>query len=201
MDQYVLRWWGSMDGKGRGCQTEHAGSPAQRVPSITLKLTFKSGKFASARKADAVLTVNCTEPPYIMQPAHTRVLVTRRVQPANKGEKERDRGGKAKPDRWNRERGKRRERGHAKKERTQRRTSGPNGAGITLRRKKEKKSGEMKKERRPPSLLNVNVRHLLLRLYDPLFVCICGTSAVRRRWRRSRKRWRRKWWRWRTSRH
>lgn len=29
---------------------------AQRVPSITLKLTFKSGKFASARKADAVLT-------------------------------------------------------------------------------------------------------------------------------------------------
>lgn len=88
-----------MDGKGRGCQTEHAGSPAQRVPSITLKLTFKSGKFASARKADAVLNVDCTEPPYIMQPAHTRVLVTRRVQPANKGEKERDRGGKAKPDR------------------------------------------------------------------------------------------------------
>lgn len=150
LDQYVLRWWGSMDGKGRGCQTEHAGSPAQRVPSITLKLTFKSGKFASARKADAVLTVDCTEPPYIMQPAHTRVLVTRRVQPANKGEKERDRGGKAKPDRWNRERGKRRGRGHAKKERTQRRTSGRNGAGITLRRKKEKKAERWRKREGHP---------------------------------------------------
>lgn len=37
-----------------------------------------------------------------------------------------------------------------------------------------------------PSLLNVNVRHLLLRLYDPLlFVCICGMGAT---WRRSRRR-------------
>lgn len=40
-----------------------------------------------------------------------------------------------------------------------------------------------------PSLLNVNVRHLLLRLYDPLlFVCICGTGPARRRSRRRRGR-------------
>lgn len=36
-----------------------------------------------------------------------------------------------------------------------------------------------------PSLLNVNVRHLLLRLYDPLlFVCICSTGPARRPRRR-----------------
>lgn len=40
-----------------------------------------------------------------------------------------------------------------------------------------------------PSLLNVNVRHLLLRLYDPLlFVCICGTGAARWRSRRRKGR-------------
>lgn len=51
---------------------------------------------------------------------------------------------------------------------------------ITSRRKREGKKGRRreKEERGPPSLLNVNVRHLLLRLYDPLlFVCIRGTQV------------------------
>lgn len=38
----------------------------------------------------------------------------------------------------------------------------------------EKKDRNKRREEKENLLLNVNVRHLLLGVYDPVFVCVCG---------------------------
>lgn len=58
---------------------EYASIHAVAVPSITSKLTFKSGKFASARKLGAELTVDCAGETIVHNKvAYTCALVTER---------------------------------------------------------------------------------------------------------------------------
>ena len=141
---------------GQGIQKEYA-IHAVTAPSITSKLTFKSGKFASARKPDTELTVNCVGETIV----HNKVAYTCAFVTGRSASEE------ANADWWKRDIVEKRRdcnRGY-------KRVVGDGRGGLTVAE---------------PSLLNVNVRHLLLRLYDPLlFVCICGTGAA---WWRSRRR-------------
>lgn len=80
--------------KGKEREREYANIHAVVAPSITSKLTFKSGKFASARKPGAELTVDCAGETIVHNKvAYTCALVTRRDPRAGTREREQTRTG------------------------------------------------------------------------------------------------------------